>query len=74
MRRANSTAARQRGFNNAGEDMESYQSLDYKNTRKLNERNQNVGSGSKKGKSANQILYSDKGQHHMTKGGHSSFC
>lgn len=69
------TVAGQRGFNSAGEDMESYNSPDYnRNTRKLNDSNQGVGSGSKKGKSANQKFYSDKGQHHMTKGGHSNFC
>jgi len=68
------TVVGQRGFNSAGEEMESYQSPDYnKNSRRLNDSNQNVGSGSKKGK-PNQKFYSDKGQHHMSKGGHSNFC
>jgi len=56
-----------------GEDVESYQSPDVtKNPKRLND-NQNVGSGQKKGKNANQKFYSEKGQHHMAKGGHNTF-
>ena len=65
----------QRSFSGqmSGEEMEAYPSPDInRNAMRLGE-GQNVGSANKKGKSANQKFFSDKGQHHMNKGGHNNF-
>jgi len=57
----------------SGDENEAYGSPDVtKNPRRVSD-GQNPGSGNPKGKNANQKFYTDKGQHHMNKGGHNSF-
>jgi len=57
----------------SGDENEAYNSPDItKNPRRISD-GPNPGSGNKKGKSANQKFYTDKGQHHMNKGGHNNF-